>query len=184
VDSNDRNELVERIIDIAAESGAQIAGMDADDIKTAMQAATDSEFAQRYIFDNTALDHLDDVFEVVSVARGIIVFCVIASLVLLIILGVFFGRKDVARALIWAGGATIIGSVALGIWAAAAFDALFTWLHGLFFTSGTWVFPASSLLIQIFPENFWIGMGAVWLSVSILCAIVSLVIGLLIRKKK
>ena len=62
------------------------------------------------------------------------------------------------------------------IWAFVDFDSLFNQLHTLFFTGGSWVFPADSLLITLFPESFWMGMGIVWVAVSILaCLIVSLI---------
>ena len=42
------------------------------------------------------------------------------------------------------------------------FERFFAWFHGLFFSAGTWEFPADSLLIEVFPEGFWVAAGSTW----------------------
>jgi len=55
-------------------------------------------------------------------------------------------------------GAALIGGGSL-LTAAAftlAFDATFSFFHGLFFAAGTWTFnPATDRLVQLYPETFW-----------------------------
>lgn len=67
-------------------------------------------------------------------------------------------RRAWLRAAIRDGAALIVGGALLA--AAAfmlAFDATFTFFHGLFFASGTWTFnPATDRLVQLYPESFWI----------------------------
>ncbi|MEI6156303.1 MAG: DUF1461 domain-containing protein [bacterium] len=56
-------------------------------------------------------------------------------------------------------GALLIAVGALGATAAfaLAFDATFSFFHGLFFAAGTWTFnPATDRLVQLYPESFWI----------------------------
>jgi hypothetical protein len=48
-----------------------------------------------------------------------------------------------------------IALVALGIFAAVAFDTAFELFHRIFFPGGNWAFPASSTLIRLYPTGFW-----------------------------
>ena len=73
-------------------------------------------------------------------------------------------------------GAVLIAGGALAAAAAfaLAFDATFTFFHGLFFAAGTWTFnPATDRLVQLYPERFWIA-AALLFCTSL--AIVSLLI--------
>jgi len=57
-----------------------------------------------------------------------------------------------------AGGAAVlaVAVVALGVFAAVAFDLAFELFHRLLFAGGTYTFdPATERLVQIFPEQFW-----------------------------
>jgi integral membrane protein (TIGR01906 family) len=184
VADNNRDALIERFINIASKYGSAYSGMDSDTIKAAMENAVNSTLAQRYIFDNTALDHLDDVYSVVTIVKGVLIFCAIAAATLLLLSGIFFGRKCLAREFICAGGAVILIFLVLGAWAALDFNQMFNWLHTLFFTGESWIFPADSLLITIYPQNFWIGMGIIWLVISLACAIIALIVGLKLSKRK
>lgn len=51
---------------------------------------------------------------------------------------------------------TEIGFVAVAIVTVVAWSWFFTTFHQLFFPQGNWAFPEDSLLIQLFPESFWI----------------------------
>lgn len=56
-------------------------------------------------------------------------------------------------------GAALIAGGALAAAAAftLAFDATFSFFHGLFFAAGTWTFnPATDRLVQLYPESFWV----------------------------
>jgi integral membrane protein (TIGR01906 family) len=63
----------------------------------------------------------------------------------------------------------------VGVFAVFAFDAAFEVFHRLFFGAGTYTFdPATSKLVQLFPDAFWsqtaIIVGVVILSVALLTA--------------
>ena len=63
--------------------------------------------------------------------------------------------------------------VVLGLWGVIDFNGLFAAFHSLFFVDGTWTFNYDSLLISMYPIDFWMGMGAVWvgsaIGVGLLC---------------
>jgi len=67
-------------------------------------------------------------------------------------------RRAWLRAAIRDGAALIVGGALLAAAAfTLAFDATFTFFHGIFFASGTWTFnPATDRLVQLYPESFWI----------------------------
>lgn len=119
-------------------------------------------------FDRQAVSHLRDVANVLGGARTVtgVLAALVASW-----LGVLTARRrfrDISLGLM-AGGGFCLLLVVLGALAGTMnFDALFTWFHGLFFAAGTWQFPADSLLIEVFPEGFWMAAGATWAGLILL----------------
>ena len=81
-----------------------------------------------------------------------------------------------------AGILVIVVFVALGVFAAIDFDRFFTLFHSVFFSQGNWTFPYDSLLICALPTVFWVGMGVIWLIVTVLVSILSIAIGARVRK--
>lgn len=121
-------------------------------------------------FDESAVSHLVDVRVVMSRART-------ATGMLAVIVAVWLGvrisqrRTDRIAAGLRAGAiesAALVGLAALS--GLLDFERLFTAFHGLFFSAGTWQFPADSLLIQVFPEPFWMTAGAAWAGLVLLGA--------------
>jgi uncharacterized membrane protein len=45
--------------------------------------------------------------------------------------------------------------VAIGLFAALAWDSAFTLFHELLFPPGTWSFPPDSTMIILYPPDFW-----------------------------
>ena len=86
-------------------------------------------------------------------------------------------RTAEARAAAWRAvgrGAKALAAViaVAGIFAVVAFDAAFELFHRMFFSAGSYSFdPATSKLVQLFPERFWseisIAVGVVVIVVSI-----------------
>lgn len=67
-------------------------------------------------------------------------------------------RTDPARLgrmLIIGSGGVGVAVLAIGIFAAVAWDSAFTLFHELLFPPGTWMFPADSNLISLYPPDFW-----------------------------
>lgn len=113
-------------------------------------------------FDAAAISHLRDVRGVLGGAK--VVTGVLAVLVA-VWLGVGIARKRYSTISVglFAGAgfcaAFVIGGVLAGT---MDFERFFAWFHGLFFSAGTWEFPADALLIQVFPEGFWMAAGVTW----------------------
>jgi hypothetical protein len=113
-------------------------------------------------FDVGAVSHLIDVRNVLAGVRTI---TGVLALVLAIVIGLEVARKRTDRIAhgLYAGAITSVVLVVLAVTAATSnFDAFFSAFHGLFFKAGTWTFSADSLLIQTFPEPFWMTAGAAW----------------------
>lgn len=135
-----------------------------------------------YTLPPSAIDHLQDCVPLFSTARISIVLSLVFALVGIILLVVRRKRRLAGRIMFYVPLAIIAAIVALGLWAFIDFDSLFSWIHSMFFASGTWLFPADSLLITLFPEAFWMGMGIVWVGVSLLSCIVVCLIGKFVKR--
>jgi integral membrane protein (TIGR01906 family) len=119
--------------------------------------------------------HLRDVR---GVFQGLYVL-VLAAVVVLAATWRRAGERD-SRSAWWrgvrrgaAGLAVVV--VVLGAISLVAFDAAFEVFHRLFFAAGTYLFdPATSRLVQLFPDQFWsetvLVLGAVMLVVAALTA--------------
>jgi len=132
-------------------------------------------------FDAAAVSHLLDVRSVIAGARtvtGILAAIVAVWLATVIALR----RFDYIAPALFLGAAMCVAIVVLGAVAGLLnFDALFTWFHGLFFAAGTWEFPADSLLIEVFPEQFWSTAAAVWAGLVLLGGGILAVAGVFVR---
>ena len=66
-------------------------------------------------------------------------------------------RRAWLRVAIRDGAALIVGGALVAAAAFTfAFDATFSFFHGLFFAAGTWTFnPATDRLVQLYPQEFW-----------------------------
>lgn len=121
-------------------------------------------------FDASAVSHLDDVARVL---RGARILTLVLTMLLLAAGAVALKageRLAVARAL-RAGAMVSLAAVALAALVAVSdFEAFFAAFHGVFFADGTWTFPYDSLLIRLFPEQFWIAAGVSWGIVTVALA--------------
>jgi len=61
------------------------------------------------------------------------------------------------------GGCILTMGLLVGVGALmlARWETFFTGFHELLFPPGTWVFPYSDTLIRLYPERFWMDVGAV-----------------------
>ena len=149
--------------------------------------ATDEELAaadEAYTLDAEAISHLDDVYQVVTIARNVLIVVAVLAVAACAHVGIRKGRRSLGRVMTFSGVVVLALFVALGIWVAVDFNGFFAVFHSLFFSEGSWYFASDSLLITMYPTNFWIGMGAVWLVVSCVLAVLALVIGHKLRKRK
>ncbi|NGM17057.1 DUF1461 domain-containing protein [Eggerthellaceae bacterium zg-893] len=142
-----------------------------------------AEADERYVLTPDAMSHLDDVWPIA--VAGYVAFgaSTVLALAGLVFCGATGGRRRVGGVLIGAGAVVLVAFAALGVWAVVDFDGLFAAFHALFFAAGTWTFSRDSLLITMYPPEFWVGMGAIWLVTTCLAAILSIGIGAILRRK-
>jgi len=132
----------------------------------------------RPAFDETAVSHLLDVRDVLIETRALAVCLTIVSLGwFLLRRRTAHGKAMLCRAASGAGATLLTVTLGVAVAAVLDFDAFFSVFHSLFFASGTWVFPADALLIQIFPLPFWMISASVWACLIVLEGTVLLIIG-------
>lgn len=123
-------------------------------------------------FDERQVSHLDDVARVIVGASRLTWVLAVAVLGWAIAAWRVGGaaRATLAVALKASGVFLLVGVVVAGLAGMLDFEALFTRFHGLFFAAGTWQFYSDDLLIQLFPERFWVIAGAAWGLLTLLLA--------------
>ncbi len=109
-----------------------------------------------------AVAHLTDVRRVITAAR--LATGVVASLLAAwLAFGIAGRRRKELAAGMRIGAIVLALAVPVAALAALAdFDTFFAGFHSLFFASGTWQFSAEELMIQLFPEPFWVAAAASW----------------------
>lgn len=123
-------------------------------------------------FDAAAVHHLEDVRAVMAGGR---LATGISALLLALMVAYDVARRRLHELRIGmrAGAFAAVASTAIALAAALLdFDGLFIAFHGLFFRSGTWVFPYDSLIIRLFPERFWMLAGGMWAGLILTGAVV------------
>lgn len=113
-------------------------------------------------FDTAAVSHLTDVRKVL---RGAAIATGLLAGIVTVWIAIQLGRRrvgDIAKALSDAAKIDLGLVVILSAWAVFDFEGFFSAFHGMFFSAGTWTFPYDSLLIELFPEGFWIAAGISW----------------------
>lgn len=153
-------------------SGEQVAALE-----TTFDAAS-----ERYVLTPDAVNHLDDVFGVVQAAKWWLLASVVAACVGCTATAFRGGKRLLGRVFAGAGVSVLAVFALLAAWVAIDFDGFFAQFHSLFFAAGTWTFSWDSLLICMYPPEFWVGMGALWLVVTVACCVVCITIGRLLRK--
>ena len=175
VGSNDREAVFSMLHAINEGAGTPYADAAPDELAAA---------PEEYTLPADALSHLDDVYHVVAGARiGLIVVALVA-VAACAHMAIRVGRRALGGVLMAAGIAVIAVFALLAAWVIADFNSFFAAFHSLFFANGTWTFSCDSLLITMYPPEFWIGMGAVWLAATGLLSAASVVVGALLRRKR
>ena len=165
-------------IDVTANYAA---GELSDEQVAALETAFDAA-SERYVLTPDAVNHLDDVFGVVQAAKWWLLAAVVAACVGCTATAFRGGKRLLGRVLAGAGVSVLAVFALLAAWVAIDFDGFFAQFHLLFFAAGTWTFSWDSLLICMYPPEFWVGMGAIWLVVTVACCVVCITIGRLLRK--
>lgn len=140
----------------AAGDGSAVATMDAL-----------AKVSDRYALDADAVSHLEDCNELITGLSSYLGMIGVAALIIALVLG--FRKQFAALAFMLRMGPALllVVLVVLGLWGVIDFNGLFAVFHSLFFVDGTWTFNYDSLLISMYPLDFWMGMGAVWIGSAI-----------------
>lgn len=162
-----------------------MAGVPATETSFGIDALEDAFAAagERYVLAPDAMSHLDDVFAVVQTARRGLFGACIAACVLSCAVAFRSGKRALACVLTGAGSVVLGAFALLAAWVVFDFNGFFAAFHSLFFAAGTWTFSRDSLLICMYPPEFWMGMGAVWLAATGASSVVCLIMGKLLRAR-
>ena len=134
-------------------------------------------------YDENSRSHLRDVQRVIVDALWVILAASVVNIVVLLYALKARKLRGYTRGCLFAGAAVLAFGAVAAMAALLDFSALFAQFHGIFFASGTWTFPAESLLIQTFPLDFWVRELVIWVGISAFCAVICLILGLCTRKR-
>ncbi|MEC4183737.1 DUF1461 domain-containing protein [Adlercreutzia sp. R21] len=126
-----------------------------------------AKVSDRYALDGAAVSHLEDCNALIVGSSSWLGMIGVAALIIGVLLGV--QRQWAALAFMLRMGPALLVAllVVLGLWGLVDFNGLFAAFHSLFFVDGSWTFNYDSLLISMYPLDFWMGMGVVWLGVAV-----------------
>ena len=133
--------------------------------------------SDEYALDAAAISHLDDCNRLIRFAIPVLIACAVVCAACALGLGATRNKKVLGRMLAIPSLALLAAFVALGVWAYLDFYGFFAAFHGVFFPQGNWTFSAYSLLISMYPQDFWMAMGILWLALTALAAIMCSVVG-------
>jgi uncharacterized membrane protein len=88
----------------------------------------------------------------------------------------------IARTTFWGGVISIAFLVILLLMSIFYFDLLFMLMHLILFPQGNWMFPVDSLLITLFPEQFFFNMALRIFIFALFQSAIFLGIGIWLRK--
>ncbi len=145
--------------------------------------ADDSLSLESYVLTDDALSHLDDVYRVVQAAKPFLIIAALIAYVGCIAVAFRRGSAALGGVLMSAGGVVLSLFTLCALWAAINFNEFFSVFHSLFFAEGTWTFAADSLLICLYPISFWLGMGSLWLVITVAACLLCLIMGRSLRQR-
>jgi integral membrane protein (TIGR01906 family) len=117
----------------------------------------------REAFSEKELLHMQDVRNLFSLCRSLLLFC---ALIVIVGLAMSLFRFRPMLAVLARGYVRVslfvaVLGVILAIWSAIDFLSLFRLFHKLFFTNDLWLLnPKQDLLVQLMPTSFFVGYAA------------------------
>ena len=123
-------------------------------------------------------EHLADVRTVLLAAQ----LSLLATLAGAVAAGWLLPERALGAGLLIAGAAVLVLAALLAIAGIVAFPLLFDALHRILFAPGSWLFPAESALIQLFPFSFFALMAKRILMLAAFLGIGSGLAGLLLAR--
>ena len=102
-------------------------------------------------FNEEEKSHLEDVKKLIDNGKVLLIFLILISIILLSII-LSEGKHNLKKILISSGVVAIILPIPFLLF---SFSNIFTKFHLILFPQGNWKFPLDSLLIQMFPQEFF-----------------------------
>lgn len=138
------------------------------------------------VFNEKETEHLIDVKNLINTV--LLFYYSVALISIMLLLSLFLLNKKqffnkLISIFIYSSLLILIVSVVLFVFS-LKFDFLFTAFHSMFFQEGTWLFPADSVLIQIFPDKFFYDFFYKIILYSTIEAVLIIFVCFLIRKNK
>ena len=137
-------------------------------------------------FNEREILHMDDVQKLFDLERMIKYITIITSFLIIL----YFIKKEqiltLGKTLFYGLFSNYIVLSILGILLLLDFNKYFTYFHLIFFTNELWILdPATDLMIQMLPEEFFFGMAKnIGLSFFLYLAIIQVIGFLIIRRDK
>ena len=192
-----RDRIAAAILDAAREASAEgspVRGRWSAEARKAVAADADGSSPQAaldrlaavddaYALDGDALSHLDDCNVLVRTAVPLLWGVAALTAAALAYLLVRRERRLAGTALVVAPAVLIAAFAALGAWAALDFNGLFAAFHAVLFPQGNWTFSYDSLLIGMYPLDFWMGMAGIWFATTLVLSILAIVVGATLRRR-
>ena len=126
-------------------------------------------------FTDSEKSHMQDVKKLIDIAK--ILFLISLAIIIAAIIALKKKTKETFRkASKYSSITTLAISAIITILTLADFGETFYSSHTLLFPQGNWLFPASSLLIQLYPEQFFMEMGLWIFATTILLSIIIFII--------
>lgn len=117
--------------------------------------------AELEYFTDTEKSHMSDVKSLIHIMQAIYYSAAVLIIILFIYCSYKF-KKDAIRfirlitnSLIYSSSATIIFLISIFVMSVFYFNLMFMMFHLIFFPQGNWQFDSSSLLITLFPQQFF-----------------------------
>ena len=134
-------------------------------------------------FNPAESSHLEDVKSLFSMIKKVY-YLSILSLAVIILYLLKSGKFNhlMPKALVYSGMVSLL-LLLITFLSSLNFTTFFTILHKPFFASNTWLFPSDSILITMFPQQFFQGFARMLFLLVLINSSVLLGIGLFVRKK-
>ena len=123
-------------------------------------------------FTDEEKSHMEDVKKIFLLAKillGIALIIIIASIMSAVILKQEYDYKSIRNA----SAISFIFMLGMLLLILISFQSGFTAFHNIFFPQGNWQFPIDSMLITLFPEEFFIRISTAIFITSIIISIVA-----------
>jgi integral membrane protein (TIGR01906 family) len=124
-------------------------------------------------FNARELTHMQDVRDIVGVLFTVQLVLLVALAAVSLALAFSPATRTIAPRGVRAGALATLGlAAAVGLLMLLAWNGFFERFHGIFFEGDTWRFRDTDTLRRLYPDEFWMGVGAWIAGLTVLLALV------------